>query len=228
MSKLIMGQSTSDEFLNAINEKGASLTEKSTADELASALDSTGANVSFLSPSEYILKQINETSPGPEPVISIIPWSASTVSDKMVFYKDVVGDILNPDNYTEEYEYIFHLKIYTGDSGTDSIEVGQSVMSISCDGHLESIEFIINDFMGVSLYVNYTNNFEDTASAHVHNDRLKLTTGNYTVDGVTTELTEDINTVELPHVVWFEDGDTGEDSPEFNYMLKFVNTISVE
>lgn len=60
---LITGVSTDTEFLEAINDKGASLTNESTAYDLATAIDATGGNVSWLSPNEVVVEAINGEVP---------------------------------------------------------------------------------------------------------------------------------------------------------------------
>ena len=85
---LITGVSTADEFLEAINDKGASLTNESTAYDLATAIDATGGNVSWQSPNEVVVAAVNAEVP-PEPpttvTISLVKHLVSTESESRYF-----------------------------------------------------------------------------------------------------------------------------------------------
>ena len=61
--KIITGVSTSDEFLKAINDKGASLTNESTPYELVDAINKTGGMVDFESTNKEVIDAVNAEVP---------------------------------------------------------------------------------------------------------------------------------------------------------------------
>lgn len=63
---IITGVSTAEEFVGAINEKGASLTNRSTPEELLEAINATGGNVSYQSPNNVIVEAVNTEVPTEE------------------------------------------------------------------------------------------------------------------------------------------------------------------
>lgn len=61
--KIITGVSTSDEFLKAINDKGAELTNESTPYELVDAINKTGGMIDFESTNKEVIDAVNAEVP---------------------------------------------------------------------------------------------------------------------------------------------------------------------
>lgn len=129
MSKIITGVSTDKEFLDAINSKGASLTEKATPFSLAEAIDATGGNVSFLTPNEEIIEAVNSEV---APVGTEIILAYGTYEDSGLAYTRLVNENVT---FPEEY-----WTLNTGDNTYDLND--PTIINATIDGNA-------TDYVGV-------------------------------------------------------------------------------
>ena len=123
MSKIITGVSTDKEFLDAINSKGASLTEKATPFSLAEAIDATGGNVSFLTPNEEIIEAVNSEV---APVGTEIILAYGTYEDSGMAYTRLVNENVT---FPEEY-----WTLNTGDNTYDLND--PTIVNATIDGNV--------------------------------------------------------------------------------------------
>ena len=136
MSKIITGVSTDKEFLDAINSKGASLTEKATPFSLAEAIDATGGNVSFLTPNEEIIEAVNSEVAPENPVI----LAYGTYSDSGVAYTRLVNENVT---FPEEY--------WTLNAGDNTYDLKDpTIVNATIDGN-------VVDYVGIKDVDGYGN-----------------------------------------------------------------------
>lgn len=150
---IVTGVSTAEEFIAAINDKGASLTNQSTPEELVEAIDATGGNVSFQSPNEVVVAAVNNTIPYAGVAVSFdFPSDYSLLGKTASELQS--GMEVHGDDITGTLKYVTD---YTGFSGSTELQ----------SGHY--IAFKVNTELTDDIYVELYNGY--SGPVKLDNDR---------------------------------------------------------
>lgn len=214
---IITGVSTADEFLDAINNKGASLTNESTADNLLEAINATGGNISFQSPNGVVIQAVNDES------YKFVDWEPSEPADTLLFKTPIIIKH-DEEPYQSLYDSIVtYFTQYT--SQELQIDISNSFDTIghiefTMDGDALNIKMDIDNSVdnGFDISANWlTNNYKE--------DQFVLTAGHYTLygDGGSTIKDGDITNgtmIKLPCAIEFESSSTSAFSDFFSLFIK--------
>lgn len=215
---IVTGVSTAEEFLGAINDKGASLTNESTASSLLEAINATGGNVSFQSPNEVVVEAVNTEVPS-----EFVPWKELDATDTL----KIKGTISIPHDI-EPYITIYR-KLF--DTSLDAI----GVASVDGQNSRGVIDFTTEAESNINVVVHFGKNAGDDQYSLVinyvsdgayTNDTYSFVDGSFTdSDGVTHELS-DGSIVKLPELVYYHaTGSVGELGDLFE---PFIDAIVAE
>ena len=205
--EIITGVSTAKEFVDAINDKGASLTNESTPEGLLEAINATGGNVTFNSTNGEIIESVNT------PVVTLVDWDCDVLTSELIVYPSVEIP------HTEEpYAHIYSLIEDTGGDGCPIFCGDEQIGDFSIGGGSSetSILAILSILPSASLPHSVSLNLE--FQNYPDFDVYLLNNGRCTIDGVTKALVPDeINTIELPIEISYRVQGSIED---INLMLK--------
>ena len=209
--EVITGYTTEENFVKAINDKGANITNTSTPEELKDAINTTGGDITFKSTNEAVIESVNSEIPEP----TIVPWTLETVSDKIIFKSNV-----HFDKDDELYNKVL--------GGLDPNHKAKVV-----DEGLNNCGEIYSESTSTSdLDINISITFSENDSIHLYYSNVdaaevvdwEMYDGTYTVDGVEHEIVGDeiIDLIKKVRIVPYDS-----DSNDYTlWIYRFINTIS--
>lgn len=89
MSKIVTGVTTSEGFINAVNAKGANISNIATPDALRDAINIAGGNITFESTNEEVIEEINEVPVPPQKFYLTINYNGGTNTESGATFEEI-------------------------------------------------------------------------------------------------------------------------------------------